>query len=152
MSISDLSILPQELIYRIIPFTYQTQSKELLYNIRNFHTDLNIIKDGYVFDYDGAIVLYNLLSFCNRDINVSERITVRFEKIMKRHLFFKEKKSEEVCKYICTYGNEGRTIVDIHAFDYIRKYRLILGLLTSDERTRFINRYVLEEEDTYYIL
>lgn len=152
MSILDLSILPKELIYHIIPFTYQPQTKELLHDIRNFHTDFNIIKDCYIWDYDGAIFLYNLHSFCNRDITILERITIRFQKIIKRHLFFKTKTSDQVSKYICTYGNEGKTVINKRGFDYTRKSRIIWGLLTSDERTQFINKYVLEEEDVHYIL
>ena len=152
MSMLDLSILPTELINHIIPFTYQTQSRELLYDIRTFNTDFNLVQDGYVYDYDDAILLYDLHMFCNRNTLILDRVSIFFQKIIKRHFFFKTKDISQVNKFITSYGKEGANVKNAHAFDYTRKGRSIFGLLTSEERTRFINEYVLQEEDVYYVI
>lgn len=39
--------LPEDIINRIIPFTYSPKSQTLLYDIRNYHNTLNLIEEIY---------------------------------------------------------------------------------------------------------
>ena len=57
--------LPLELrLWCIIPYTYQLQNKELLRDIRTYHTDKNILDNVYGTQYNNNILLNDLNQFC----------------------------------------------------------------------------------------
>lgn len=57
------------IINHIIPYTYSVQKRELLYDIRNYTEDLNLIENSYIFDYNYAILYRDLLNFCKLKFN-----------------------------------------------------------------------------------
>ena len=65
-----LAKIPYDIIINhIVPYTYNVQSKELLYDIKNFVEDLNLIENCYLFDYNYCILYRDLLNFCKLKFN-----------------------------------------------------------------------------------
>jgi hypothetical protein len=71
LKIKYLQKIPTDVIINhIIPFTYQTQSKDLLTDIISFKKDFDIIKNIYTFDYNFHILLNDLLLFFDMDVPI----------------------------------------------------------------------------------
>lgn len=63
--------IPNDIIINhIIPYTYQTQTKNLLLDIISFTKDFDIIKNIYTFDYNFNILLQDLLLFCDDELDL----------------------------------------------------------------------------------
>jgi len=71
LKLKHLQKIPNEVIINhIIPFTYQTQHKDLLTDIISFKKDFDIIKNIYVFDYNLHILLNDLLLFFDSEVPI----------------------------------------------------------------------------------
>ena len=109
----------------ILPYTYQPQSKELMSDVRSYVLDYRIIENVYAFDYNDNILMTDLVNFCvNKDFSLQQR----------RMLV----NLSAVDMYLQT-GYFPNTNMDNHE----RRARLIWGLLTREQRTQFINEYIL---------
>jgi hypothetical protein len=63
--------IPNDIIINhIIPYTYQTQTKNLLLDIISFKKDFDIIKNIYTFDYNFNILLQDLLLFYEDELDL----------------------------------------------------------------------------------
>jgi hypothetical protein len=64
------------IINHILPYTYNIQSKELLYDIKNYREDLNLVENCYLFDYNYVILYRDLGEFYefkfNKLINIGQ--------------------------------------------------------------------------------
>jgi len=59
--------LPHDIIvHRIIPFTYQCQSNDLLQDIRSFFCTYRILHNVYLFEYNESIWIHDLVEFIIR--------------------------------------------------------------------------------------
>ena len=145
--------LPLELrLWCIIPYTYQLQNKELLRDIRTYHTDKNILDNVYGTQYNNNILLHDLKQFCllteiplyivldNPDEvnNISiEDLPLCFT-IWSRYYANKQldnvKLMNEMIPFITSRIDSSLS----------RKIQFIFGLLTVEERTQFIERYILD--------
>jgi hypothetical protein len=109
----------------ILPYTYLPQSKELMSDVRSYVSDYRIIENVYAFDYNDNILMTDLVNFCvNKDFSLQQR----------RMLV----NLSAVDMYLQT-GYFPNTNMDNHE----RRARLIWGLLTREQRTQFINEYIL---------
>ena len=109
----------------ILPYTYLPQSKELMLDVRSYVSDYRIIENVYAFDYNDNILMTDLVNFCvNKDFSLQQR----------RMLV----NLSAVDMYLQT-GYFPNTNMDNHE----RRARLIWGLLTREQRTQFINEYIL---------
>jgi hypothetical protein len=57
------------IINHIMPYTYNVQNKELLYDIKNFVEDLNLIENCYLFDYNYIMLYRDLVGFYEYKFN-----------------------------------------------------------------------------------
>ena len=144
-----IKCLPNDLIqYCIIPYTYQIQNKDLLRDIRTYKKDINLLDNIYGTMYTNSILLYDLKRFCQiphahgfgdwlEAIDVYELdILPRCFTLWRRHFLYKNMTNTQIHTHIIN-------------FDIIRtsKQRLIMflwGLLLPEERTDFINKYILD--------
>lgn len=123
--------LPNELINNhIIPFTYNLKDKKHLIDIRSFVRDYNILENIYFTEYQSIVLLNDLHLFL---FDSNKYIFSRFNRM-------KNKNNLEVCYHEIIFFKE-KTI------NTERKIRLIWGLLTPIERTRFINKFIIEKYD-----
>ena len=115
--------LPQDIVIEhIMPYTYRKQSPEILYDIHNFYQDYALVDEYYSHNYNHYMWLNDIVSFFTLPhFQGSKKKGV--DKILQRHLYYK---------------NIGR--------DIDRKVRFLWGLLLQIERTRFINKFLLEYE------
>ena len=109
----------------ILPYTYLPQSKELMSDVRSYVSDYRIIENVYAFDYNDNILMTDLVNFCvNKDFSLQQR----------RMLV----NLSAVDMYLQT-GYFPNPNMDNHE----RRARLIWGILTREQRTQFINEYIL---------
>ena len=123
--------LPDELINNhIMPFTYNLKDKKHLIDIRSFVRDYNILENIYFTEYQSIILLNDLHLFL---FDSNKYIFARFNKM-------NGKNNLEVCYHEIIFFKENTVNTE-------RKIRLIWGLLTPIERTRFINNFIIEKYD-----
>lgn len=132
MEINYIRKLPEDVVINhIIPYTYQLQPKRLLYDIRSFVNDYALVESIYMTQFNALILLNDLLRFCYGIENI-------FDNVLRRHYRISGKSEEYLINRVRSnfYRNvEVRTE---------RKIKFIWGLLTRQERTQFINKYLLD--------
>jgi hypothetical protein len=126
-------LLPEIVKNHIIPYTYQTQSKQLMQDVRSFYEDWNLIDGCYSFDYNSLILLKDLIFYADFS---------RFENILKRLHRYRE------TNYTRLYIIAANLFYNKRNINTDRKTRMIVGLLTPKQRTEFINKYIIEDEIT----
>jgi hypothetical protein len=119
--------IPEDLLVNnVYPYTYKLQPKELLLDIKSWHTDTHLINYTYYTESITPLSKYNDLIL----LNDLERFIKKY-----RHKLFYRKISE---------------ILNQMLFDKTtnmkRKIRILIGLLTPIERTRFCNEFVLIDD------
>lgn len=124
------------IINHIIPYTYSIQAKSLLFDIRSYHDDLSIVEKVYFIDYNNYMLLNDLIIFCNSNI-AREIGTICKYSILRRTFMLWSKSQEFIDKYIL------HTLHTNKKNNPNKKVKILWGLLTPLERTRFINKYVL---------
>lgn len=109
----------------ILPYTYMPQSKELMSDVRSYVSDYRMLENVYAFHYNDNILMTDLVNFCvNKDFSLQQRRLLG--------------NLTAVDMYLQT-GYFPDTNMDNHE----RRARLIWGLLTREQRTQFINEYIL---------
>ena len=146
--------LPLELrLWCIIPYTYQLQNKELLRDIRTYRTDKNVLDNVYGTQYNNNILLHDLKQYCQipqiplyiihdnqAEINdISIHKLPRCFTIWKRYYSNQQLDNVEIMNKMIPFLTT-RITSSIY-----RKLHFIFGLLTVQERTEFIEMYVLQE-------
>ncbi len=149
--------LPLELrLWCIIPYTYQVQNKELLRDIRTYRIDINILDNIYGLQYTESILLNDLKRFCQfplihtaRSILVDEEINSidtnnlpKCFKIWKRHYSYQYSNNIELYTRLFKY-------ITSRSISFSRNIHFIFGLLTVQERTKFIEMYILDMDPSY---
>ena len=145
--------LPLELrLWCIIPYTYELQNTELLRDIRTYHTDKNILDNIYGTQYNNNILLHDLKQFCllteiplyivldNPDeVNniYIEDLPLCFT-IWRRYYANQQLDNVELMNEMIPF------ITSRIDSSLSRKIHFIFGLLTIEERTQFIERYILD--------
>jgi len=119
--------LPEEVIINnIMPFLYRPQPKDLLLDIRSFYTDFHLL-DNYSYYYNTYCLYNDILDFIN------------LENLLVRHYNCKNLSAYQLSFYVvCNFY----TIIIKNVSG---KNRILWGLMTPTERTRFINEYVIDE-------
>jgi len=139
MEINYIQRLPEDVIINhIIPYTYQVQPRRLLSDIRSFVNDYALVESIYMTQFNQHILLHDLLQFCRINVYPSYGMENLFDNILRRHCSISGKSEEYLINYVRLnfYRNvEVRTE---------RKIKFIWGLLTREERTQFINKYLLD--------
>ena len=139
MEINYIQRLPEDVVINhIIPYTYQLQPRRLLYDIRSFVNDYALVESIYMTQFNALILLNDLLQFCYINVSPSYGIENIFENVLRRHYCISGKSEE----YLIS-----RVRLNFHRNVEVRterKIKFIWGLLTRQERTQFINKYLLD--------
>jgi hypothetical protein len=133
---SPFNKLPIELIYIILSYTYQSQSKELTEDIKNFYESKQILLQKYhnywIFIWqenepvDKEWVINDLYRYSNRNILTMNGYVDDFYELFFR--IFNIRTKEQVNKYI--------TILDNKSLD--TQINIFWGLLNPKERNQFV--------------
>jgi hypothetical protein len=138
MEINYIQNLPEDVVINhIIPYTCQVQPRSLLSDIRSFVNDYTLVESIYMTQFNSLILLNDLLRFCHINLHVSYGIENIFETILRRHLTIFGKSEEYLINHVR---------INFHRNVKVRterKIKFIWALLTRQERTQFINKYLL---------
>jgi len=134
-----LQKLPIDIVINhILPYTYRTQEKKHLRDIRSFVSDFDIIQTLYFIDYNEVILMYDLIRFCNNNIAPIYGIEDTYEAILKRHRRISTMTIGEIIEFV--FSDFHRNVrVNTQA-----KIKFLWGLLKPRERTRFMNLHIPE--------
>ena len=127
--------IPYAVIQRhIIPYTYLSQSKQLLRDIRSYTQDYNIIMSYYGTQYNDNILIADILFYY--------KLPIRLVTVLMRHIMYQNCDPSDIYTLIIsTYYSYNTKSVSVG-----RIIRNILGLMSPEERTGFINKYILSSE------
>jgi hypothetical protein len=131
--------LPEDIIMNhILPYTYQTKPRNHLYDIRNFIHDYALVDSIYATQFNEIILLNDLLRFLYINVTPSYGIENIFENVLRRHFSFANKSDAYCISRIRIHYHRNVTV------NTDRKIRSIWGLMKPQERTKFINQYIVE--------
>jgi len=126
------------IINHIMPYTYKPQFKLLLFDIRSFTKDFQFVEDVYYTEYNSAVLLCDLITFCNNNIAPVYGIDMKYEYILKRNYMLDVKNHRELVAYMC---------INVHrnlSHNTENKIKFLWGLMIPPERMRFIYKYLIE--------
>lgn len=123
----------------IHPYAYQCISKELSRDIRSFHSDTQVIDYMYNYYYRPNVLYTDLMYYLNNtDMHEVETISMpAFFHIIRRFYPNKELTDKDVMRVyykLCYYESDENILCN--------RIRFIIGMLSPEERTDFINRYL----------
>jgi hypothetical protein len=138
-----LEIFPFDVVCNhILPYTYQPQSHKLLQDIRSYYTDMKLLDNIYLFDFNYVVLFNDLVKFCNSGQIPHYYIGKKFFTILQRNFKLSN----------CSFGKIQHfvfVVFYIHSHDDLpRKIKFLWGLLTIEERTQFINMYIQDYYDS----
>ena len=135
-----LTRLPKEVFNtHILPYTYELKPKSHLLDIRSYKSDYSFLQNVYVHDYNEIILVYDLTKFCNDDIAPIYGIEPSYADILRRSICLSESSDDELLKFVFCKFNRNITRSPE------RGSRFLWGLLTTQERTTFINKYCISQ-------
>jgi hypothetical protein len=142
--------IPEDIIINhILPFTYRLQPRELLRDIKTFVEDFSLVEQYYTDDFNTVFLLRDLITFGTKNTEVCLNITNKLTEIMRR--YFSYKKLDDTTMFSKVHRLSHFSFVFIKASIMSNKTRLLVkryirflwGLMTVEERTRFINKFIL---------
>jgi hypothetical protein len=134
--------LPDDIIINhIIPYTYSPQPNKLLCDIRSYVHDYGYIDNMYLYDYNYAILLNDLLMYCNNRKQPIYEMESRFALILFRNFKLSKYNSAELQYFV--YFRFYKNTPNAEQ----QKIKFLWGLMNQSERTDFINTYILLDEE-----
>jgi hypothetical protein len=131
--------LPMDIIINhIMPYTYKPQMKLLMFDIRSFTKDFEFVEDFYYTEYNGSVLICDLIKFCNNNIAPVYGIDMKYEYILRRNYMLNIKFHKELVEYI---------FIKVHRnlnHNTENKIKFLWGLMRPPERMRFIYKYLIE--------
>lgn len=131
--------LPMDIIMNhIMPYTYKPQMKLLLFDIRSFTNDFKFVEDIYYTEYNGAVLICDLIKFCNNNIAPVYGIDMKYEYVLRRNYMLNLKFHRELVEYV---------FIKVHSnlnHNTENKIKFLWGIMTPPERMRFIYKYLIE--------
>jgi len=124
-------------INHIIPYTYQKIDQKLSDDIHNFIYDYNMIINYYYFDMNEYCLLIDIILFFNKK-TLSESINHLFIHFLNRNIVFNKLLHDKKISFI-----KNNFCYNIHS-NTQQKNKLLLALMTPNERANFINQYIIE--------
>ena len=133
------SDLPFDIVVNhILPYTYETKPYENLVDIRTFISDFSMLDNYYSTEYNYHILLTDIVSFSNNGRLPTWGKGTHYYNFIKRHVMYKFVKDFELQTFV---------FLNIHNYNsniVKRKIWFLWGLFTPLERTRFINKYIID--------
>ena len=134
---STFGEIPQDILReKVMPYTYQCQPKELMLDVRSFCSDYAIVEDMYTLHYNCAVFINDLLEFLNGGVNIHLMVSQQLQSFLQRNINARKLVLEDMHTLVTQMTHCVRQ----------RHCRTLWGLMTPIERTRFINKYVLESD------
>ena len=151
---------PDIVINHIMPYVYHPQPKKLLMDIRSFYQDYNLIENYYAFEHNYDILLTDLIRFLN-----IKAVLMVCELMIPYYVngLFDDELSHSPLENIFAFFRRHYCYKDVSAFiltdviinrfemtrfeNVIRKTRFLCGLMRPLQRTRFINEFILYDEN-----
>ena len=128
----------------IMPYAVRQQPPELLRDIRSFHTDIGIIDNVYHTQFNDVMLYTDLMYFVNnRSLSVNQT-NPNYDNILRRHISLHNATNKKIVDCFHRYFQSLSFANNIDDKEIIQRNRALFGLLTPEERTHFINKYVLE--------
>ena len=109
----------------LLPFTYCPQSKELMSDVRSYVVDYRILDNMYAFNYNDNILMTDLVNFCENKVFTTRQAQL-IANMPAVDMYFQTEYFPEMNP-----DNSGRVS------------RLLWGVFTREQRTQFINEYIL---------
>jgi len=125
-------------VEHIYPYNYQCIPNELSRDIRSFHSDINLIDYMYNYYHRPSILYTDLMYYLNNHHRQIQPNMPAFFHIIRRFFsnrILTDKEVSEIFYKLSYYGNDDNILCG--------RIRMILGMLSPEERTDFINRYLL---------
>ena len=126
------------MIEHIYPYAYQCISKELSRDIRSFHTDINLIDYMYTYYHRPSILYMDLMYYLNNTHQQKQSNMPAFFFIIRRfypNKYLTDEEVSEIFYKLSYYGKDDNILCN--------RIRMIVGMLSPEERTDFINRHLL---------
>lgn len=137
--------IPLTILYQhVMPYAARPQPPELLRDIRSFHTDLGIIDNIYHTQFNDVVFYTDLMYFVNNRSLSANETNPSYENILRRHITLQKASNKKIVDCFQKYFQTLSFASNINEKDIIQRNRSLFGLLTPEERTHFINKYVLE--------
>ena len=135
---SYIALLPDELVLKIISYSYSPQSKELCQDVQSYKKTETYLKNIYREDYQDeeeamGWLSNNICRFLNGDIATMFGYRSRFIDVFRRPIQNKNKSDIEIARYIetiTTILEEPLTNIDVN---------VPISLMKPYERTQLIN-------------
>jgi len=131
------------IINHILPYTYEPQPLKLLADIRSFYTDYNLLENTYMFDYNNAVLLFDILTFCNSSRQPIYQMSDYFIYVLTRNFTLSSYTGGGLQLFV--FNKYFRDLPD----NQDSKIKFLWGLLTPRERTLFINKFILIDYQDY---
>ena len=128
------------LIEHIMPYAKMPQPRELLRDIRSFGADIGIIDNMYHSQFNDSVLFDDLMFFVNNRSLSTNEPNPKYQNILRRHTSLKNASNKDIMHCFRKYFK--RPLLDE---EVACRNRLLFGLLTPEERTEFINKYILYE-------
>jgi hypothetical protein len=122
----------------IYPYAYQCIPKELSRDIRSFHSDINLLDCMYTYYHRPSILYTDLMYYLNNTHQQKQPTMPAFFYIIRRfhsNRVLTDKEVSELFYKLSYYGKDDNILCN--------RIRMIIGMLSPEERSDFINRYVL---------
>lgn len=138
-----IDLLPNDIILKIISYTYNTQPKELLQDILSFYeTKSKLFSQIFVTNYNWQITRYNWYEVNNLQIDyisnlVDELLIFMYSKVNGQNIY--NYLSQRTYKYK-TREQVNNCINNIKKKDYKTQINILWGILNSFERKIFITK------------
>lgn len=142
--------IPEDIVNRIIPYTYSVQNKELLYDISHFINSKNYIINVYcnvlVFNHPKPMewLEHDLYVYINNNMFYSDETYIGIYEIFKRNYCLRNKSTGELSEIVRKMNEKiiNKSIInfDDKEYDYIliKSVNRMWSHLTIDERQGFI--------------
>ena len=137
--------IPYSILFEnIMPYAAKPQPPELLRDIRSFNTDLGIINNLYHTQYNYVMLYTDLMYFVNNRSLSSNETNPNYDNILRRHISLHNATNKKIVDCFHQYFQSLSFANNIDDKEIIQRNRALFGLLTPEERTHFINKYVIE--------
>lgn len=128
----------------IMPYALRPQPPELLRDIRSFYMDINLIDNIYHTQFNDVVFYTDLMYFVNNRSLSTNETNPSYQNILRRHIRLQNATNKEIVECFQKYFQSLSYASILNEKDLIQRNRALFGLLTPEERTHFINKYVLE--------
>jgi len=137
-----MKLLPFDVVVNhILPFAYKPQSKEILVDIRSYHSDCRFLENIYFIHFNPLILMNDLIRYCNDDVAPIRYIQMKYAMVLKRNFILQKKRTIDINEFVFSIFHN--SLVEKTNM----KIKFLLALLTPAERSDFISSVLFNLEN-----